>query len=129
MVPPAPEQIHQAVPMPAVLQPQNHQQVQVLHHQPPLPIMQPVQRNSNVDASSVTAEYARMKHELGVLQQQISDLNAQQQQHQYQMMQQQELLLASQAQQRRTPEAQLQNDLTSELQLIEKTIRDREMEL
>ena len=130
MVPPAPapEQIHQAVPMPAVLQPLNHQQVPVLHHQPPLPIMQPVQRNSNVDASSVTAEYARMKHELGVLQQQISDLNAQQQQHQYQMMQQQELLRASQAQQRRTPEAQLQNDLTSELQLIEKTIRDREME-
>lgn len=119
------DQMQTVLPQIQTMNPGNTHQAAVLQHQP----VTVAQRPANVEASSVTAEYARMKHELGVLQRQISDLNAQQQQHQYQMMQQQELLLASQAQQRRTPEAQLQNDLTSELQLIEKTIRDREMEL
>ena len=118
------DQLQTVLPQIQTVNPGNTHQA-VLQHQP----VTVAPRPANINPSSVTAEYARMKHELGVLQRQISDLNAQQQQHQYQMMQQQELLLASQAQQRRTPEAQLQNDLSSELQLIEKTIRDREMEL
>merc|ERR1712099_55169 len=49
---------------------------------------------------------------------------------QQQMWQNRDMYMApSQTEARRTPEAQLQRDLTSELQLIEKTIRDREMEL
>jgi len=93
----------------------------------------------------VYAESERVKHELEMLQQKISDLNVAQQQryqlmHHNQMLQQQQQQAQQHLQQisgenGATP---LQpgvgvltsfNSLTSELQLIEKTIRDREMEL
>ena len=87
-----------------------------------------------------------MKHELEMLQQKISNLNVAQQQH-YQLMHHNQMLQQQQHQgqqllQQTTPGQNGMpmgqpgggvptsfNSLTSELQLIEKTIRDREMEL
>lgn len=94
-----------------------HQQ-QMVHQ----PVFNPPRQQFEVDTASVAMEYERMKHEIGILQQKVSDLNLA-------MMQDKAVFVTQQQEQPRTPEAQLQKDLTSELQLIEKTIRDREMEL
>ena len=91
----------------------------------------------SVDAASVYAESERMKHELEILQQKISSLNMAQQYHQRMQMHQQH-----QQQQQQAPisyghhadkayvsSQPMHLDLASELTLIEKTIRDREMEI
>lgn len=106
-----------------------------------------------VDAASVFAESERMKHELEVLQRKISNLNMAQQHQQYQLMQQQQQHVVTSgpsspevieklptsvaaAAAAATAAAATMNsgpthafELASELQLIEKTIRDREMEI
>ena len=105
---------------------QMNMQATALPMMPAQPVLNQRRPPEVLDTASVAVEYERMKHELGILQQKVSDLNLAQQQ----MWQNRDLYLASsQPDTRRTPEAQLQRDLTSELQLIEKTIRDREMEL
>ena len=103
-----------------------------------IPVVQPPPPpvNDAVDAASVYAESERMKHELEILQRKISDLNMAQQ---YQLIQNGSSSSTVHSTIQRptsstTPAASigfspLHLELASELQLIEKTIRDREMEL
>ena len=84
---------------------------------------------SDIDAAAVYAESERMKKDLEILQQKISHLNLTKnlssrngRQTSMEQQQQQQSRLTSQQVPRHV-------ELASELQLIEKTIRDREMEL
>ena len=111
-----------------------------------VPTPEPIQIQTEqgpMDPAMVFAESERMKHELQVLQKKISDLNVAQQQ--FQLMQQQQMQMRVQPagaiggavedvpQQQVNPGAMggktRHLELASELQLIEKTIKDREMEL
>jgi hypothetical protein len=84
------------------------------------PVQVQQQCEPTVDAALVFAESERMKHELEVLQRKISDLNMAQQ---YMQQQQQQQHIP------RSNHLHRSRELTSELQLIENTIRDREMEM